>query len=262
MRRVGIVLCFAALLGGCTLLPRPATVPMRIVVDMAGCTTRPDTLLVVLPGAYSAPEEFVREGFVRALRERRLALDVWLVDAHLAYYKNRSILERLRADVLASARAQGYRQIWLLGISVGAFGAIGLAQSPGAEVAGIVALGPYLGEPRVTVAIEAAGGLRSWRAPDAGADLSDDPDFAVWRWLQAYAHAPSQRPPLLLGYGVDDRFAHNHALLAAVLPTDRVLTAPGGHDWQAWAPLWREGLGRIGWPADASCQGRTIAATR
>lgn len=259
MRRIGLAFGLALLLGACTLLPRPATAPMRIVVDAAGCAAQADTLLVVLPGAYSAPEEFVREGFVREVRERHLALDVWLVDAHLAYYRNRSILERLRADVLLPARARGYRQVWLLGISVGAFGAFGLAQSPGAGIAGIVALGPYLGEPRVTSAIEADGGLRHWRAPDAAADLSDDPDFAVWRWLQAYALEPARRPPLWLGYGVDDRFAANHALLAAVLPTERVLTSPGGHDWSAWAPLWRRTLERLPLPADPNCRGRTIA---
>jgi pimeloyl-ACP methyl ester carboxylesterase len=256
----GLAAVLALASAGCTLLPRPATVPMRTLVQPAPCPSRPDTLLVVLPGAYSSPEEFVREGFVRAVHERQLALDVWLVDAHLGYYRNRSILERLRADVLAPARARGYRKVWLLGVSVGAFGAIGLAQSPGAAVAGIVALGPYLGEPRATGAVAAAGGLRSWQAP-AVESTDDDPDFAVWRWLQGYALDPDQRPPLYLGYGLTDRFAANHALLAAVLPPEQVLTDPGGHDWPAWTPLWRRALARIAFPVDARCDAATIAAS-
>ena len=253
----------AAVLSGCALLPRPATVPMRIVLEPASCATRPDTLLVVLPGAYSVPEEFVREGFVAAVRERHLALDVWLADAHLGYYRNRTILERLLADVVAPARAQGYRHIWLLGISLGAFGALGLAQSPGVDVAGIVVLGPYLGEPRVTEAVAAEGGLRQWGAPDATADLSSDPDFAIWRWLKGYAQSPSQRPPLLLGYGLDDRLARNAALLGAALPPDHVLTLPGGHDWPAWTPLWRQALARAALPVEGSCQTRSsVSSTR
>ena len=85
LARLASTLWIAAVLSGCALLPRAATVPMRIVLEPASCATRPDTLLVVLPGAYSVPEEFVREGFVVAVRERQLALDVWLPDAHLGY---------------------------------------------------------------------------------------------------------------------------------------------------------------------------------
>jgi hypothetical protein len=259
----GVIRCTATVLAavwlaGCAFSPRPAVVPMRTLVQPAPCPTRPDTLLVMLPGAYSTPEDFVREGFVQAVRERGVALDIWLVDAHLAYYRNRSILERLRADVLGPARAQGYRQVWLLGISVGAFGAIGLAQSPGADIAGMVMLGPYLGEPRVTGAVRAAGGLRDWTAPAiAGSD--DDPDFAAWRWLQGYARTPPQRPPLFLGYGQDDRFAADQALLAAALPPEHVRTEPGGHDWPAWRPLWRRALERLPFPVDAACRAANIA---
>ena len=261
LARLASTLWIAAVLSGCALLPRAATVPMRIVLEPASCATRPDTLLVVLPGAYSVPEEFVREGFVAAVRERQLALDVWLPDAHLGYYRNRTILERLLADVVAPARAQGYRHIWLLGISLGGFGALALAQSPGVDVDGIVVLAPYLGEPRVIEAVAAEGGLRQWRAPDITADLSGDPDFAVWRWLKGYAQSPSQRPPLLLGYGLDDRLARNAALLGAALPPDHVLTLPGGHDWPAWTPLWRQALARMPLPVDRSCQTRSSVSS-
>ncbi len=257
LARLACTFLITGVLSGCALLPRPATVPMRIVLEPASCTTRPDTLLVVLPGIYSVPEEFVREGFVAAVRERHLALDVWLTDAHFGYYKNGTILERLLADVLTPARAQGYRHIWLLGISLGGFGAFALAQSPGADVAGLVVLAPYLGEPRVTEAVAADGGLRLWRAPDATAELSFDPDFAVWRWLKGYAQSPSQRPPLLLGYGLDDRFAPNAAMLGAVLPPEHVLTLPGGHDWPVWTPLWQQALARAALPVDGSCQTRS-----
>ena len=182
------------LLAGCGLLPRPSTVPLRVLSDNAVCASRPDTLLVMLPGASSLPEEFRREGFVHALRERRYAVDVALVDAHPGYYKDRTILERLQADVIAPARAKGYRKIWLVGVSLGGLGALIQARAQPADADGLMLLAPYLGEPRVTDAVRADGGLKAWRGavPDP---VSDDLDLRLWQWLQAYATEPALRPP-------------------------------------------------------------------
>ncbi len=98
-------------------------------------------------------------------------------------------------------------------------------------------MAPYLGPDSLISEIEAAGGLRAWSpSPDAT-------DFgALWGWLKGYATTPAERPPLLLAYGDRDRFARGQRLLAEVLPSDRVLTIPGGHDWRTWAPLWRRAM--------------------
>jgi hypothetical protein len=47
-----------------------------------------------------------------------------------------------------------------------------------------------------------------------------------------------------LGYGLDDRFAPAHRLMAEVLAPDRVDTAAGGHDWPVWQQLWENFLDR------------------
>ena len=61
------------------------------------------TLLIILPGRGMTLRELEKEGFVSAIRSLDLAVDVLRVDAHLGYYRDRSILERLRADVIAPA---------------------------------------------------------------------------------------------------------------------------------------------------------------
>lgn len=241
-----------ALLAGCGLLPRESTVPLRVLSEDAVCASRPQTLFVMLPGASSLPEEFLREGFVRAVRERRLAVDVVLVDAHLGYYKDRTVLERLQADVIAPARAKGYRRIWLVGVSLGGLGALIQAMAQPADADALMLLAPYLGEPRVSEAVEADGGLKSWRgaAPDVA---PDDDGLRLWRWLQAYATDPAQRPPLYLGYADSDRLAPANKLLAASLPPGRVFTTRGGHDWPEWRLLWNRMLDRVPLGADPSC---------
>ena len=228
---------------------------MDMLQETAGCAGPVDTLIVLLPGAYSRPEEFIREGIVQALRERRVAADAWIVDAHLRYYDERSIVERIQADVIVPARARGYRHIWLVGVSVGGFGAlIHSLRHPG-EADGIVTIAPYLGQRAVLDEIRAAGGLRSWKAP-AGELPLEQMDRILWRWLQGYLDERVPRPPLYLGVGRDDRFADAHALLGAALPRDRVFTSAGGHDWGPWRDVWRQMLPTLPLPVDASCSGR------
>lgn len=227
-------------LAGCAW--RAATVPLRTIadrVDRADSSRPAKTLLVLLPGSYSAPEEFLREGFVQTVREHRLAADVLLVDAHVGYYQGRSIVERLRADVIAPARARGVERIWLAGISIGAVGAMLYADAHPDDIDGIVLLGPYLGQRMTALDIRQAGGLAAWPAPAPSPD--NELDATLWRWLQRQT-GPSgsgRKIPLLLGYGLDDRYAYNDAVLADAMPASSVFTAPGGHDWSAWRPLWR-----------------------
>lgn len=229
------------LLAGCNVF-RVATVPMATQLDRTSCSAAAKTLLVFLPGRYVNTDEFVQEGFVREVRERRIAADVLLVDAHMGYYDNFSVVDRLEADVFAPARAAGYSEIWLLGISLGGLGAVLHEESLPGSINGMVLLAPYLGERAQLAPIEAAGGLRAWQAP-VGALARDPLEPRIWRWMQASAGAPPRAlPPIYLGYGSEDRFVYSHRLLAAALPPERVFTTPGGHNWPEWRRLWQQAL--------------------
>ena len=223
-------------------------VPMPTALERSTCTANVDTLLVLLPGRGMLPAEFVREGFVAAVQERRLAVDVLRVDAHLGYYDNERIAPRLREDVVGPAQARGYRAIWLVGISLGGLGALVYAGERPADLAGVVTLAPYLGERAAIDEISAAGGLRDWPSPAMAAEA--DLGRRLWRSLKPYAMAadPPGRPPLYLGYSLDDRLAPGHRLLAAALPGERVYTTPGGHDWPQWRRLWRRMLVQLPLP--------------
>ncbi|WP_409050528.1 alpha/beta hydrolase [Variovorax sp. 3319] len=240
-------LCAALLLVGCGGL-RTAGTPLASTLEKSTCTPNADTLLVLLPGAYSHPDEFTREGFVKALNDNRLAVDVMLVDAHLGYYNNKTILDRLSKDVMAPARSNGYKSIWIAGISVGGFGGLLYAQTHPGELAGLVAIAPYLGERTLSLDIANAGGVARWTGPlgdPPGSDPRTPDETQLWQWLRGYVGTSATfgtRPPLYLGYGIDDRFAFSHRLLAAALPASRVFTTEGGHDWPEWMRLWRSML--------------------
>ncbi|MEB0057107.1 alpha/beta hydrolase [Variovorax sp. LG9.2] len=235
------------LASGCTGL-RPAKAPIDTFVDKSTCTARADTLLIMLPGAYSHPDEFVRENFVSAVRERQLAVDIVRVDAHLGYYNKGAVIERLQQDVIAPARARGYKAIWIVGISIGGLGGLIYANAHPVDVTGLVVLAPYLGDRVQSLDVANAGGLVRWQGPltdpvgdDRAGGERAQRETALWQWLKAYARRPLpvDHPPLYLGYGLDDRFAFSHRLLAAALPPERVFTTAGGHDWPEWTRLWR-----------------------
>lgn len=185
---------------------------MRTLFDAA---TEPTArLLVMLPAAKALPEQFVEHGFIEALRERQLPLDVLLVDAHSGYYLENDIVERLD-EVVRPMAAKGYREVWLAGISLGGMGCIAYACHGGTPLAGMLLLAPFLGV--------------------RGADRQPEM-LAAFSRSQAGAR---RLPSVFLGYGAQDRYADSSARMARLLPPERTVTLDGGHDWPTWRALWR-----------------------
>ncbi len=225
---------------------------MKTHLKLADASARSDTLLVFLPGAFLKPEEFEREGFIGALHQRNFAADALLVDADVSYFYDQTFVERLHEDVIAPQRAAGYKKLWLVGISIGGFGALIHELGRPGMVDGLVTLAPYLGRRPVAAEIQKAGGLRHWTVPDGPAP-DQEVDRKLWPWLQQYTSPERAEglPPLYLGYGLADRFAANHQLLADALPAGHVFTVEGGHDWPQWSQLWRQMLDVLPLPTRA-----------
>jgi pimeloyl-ACP methyl ester carboxylesterase len=165
-----------ATLGGCAALAGPSRIPMDVIRDDQGCSgSLSPTLLVFLPGAHMQPVELVQQGFVAALRQRQRAVDIALPDANLGYVYDGSVLEHLRDDVIAPALApaEGRRQIWLAGISLGGYLALAYAQRHPEQIAGVLTLAPYLGRKPLLKAIADAGGPALWRRTAQPRDAND-----------------------------------------------------------------------------------------
>lgn len=196
------------------------------------------TLVVFLPGRGGDPEDFQREGFEKIVAEAGPNTDTIAVDAHLGYYRNRTVVTRLQEDVIRPARAAGYDRIVLVGISMGGLGAVLYAKQQPQDIAAVVLIAPFLGDKPVLEEIERAGGLRSWipTEPLPEADYQRE----LWQWLKGYTNPQATRPPLYLGFGTEDRFTQSHRLLAAALPSAQVFPAPGQHTWEPWRVVFRQ----------------------
>jgi Serine aminopeptidase, S33 len=205
---------------------------MRAILEPAATGNVAPTRILLLPAAYTAPEDFQREGFVAAARERALALDLVFVELKLQHLTDRTILRRLRHEVVLPARALGCQSVWLGGISLGGFVALAYAERYPGEIDGLCLFAPYLGNHIIIGEIERAQGVHQW-TPGELAD--DDDERRIWRFIKEQRDRPA---PLHLGFGREDRFAASHRMMAAALTPDSIDVVPGGHEWPAWRRLW------------------------
>jgi pimeloyl-ACP methyl ester carboxylesterase len=212
---------------------------MEVIRDPApGAAKR--ILLIMLPGATDKAQDFVDQGFIRALRERNLVVDVISVDAHMDYYLERTFVERLHQDTVAPVVAEGYDQIWLLGISLGGMGCLLYLREHAKEIAGVILLAPYLGSRGTIADVTAQGGFQHWQHDYK----TDDEERVFLAWLQSDLFLTPTMPKIYLAYGAEDRFAPASKLLSELLPPQQVMTLPGGHDWRTWLALWLHFLDR------------------
>ena len=196
-------------------------------------------LVVFLPGVRDAAEDFDEKGFIDTLRAHQLSVDVVSAEATLPYYTQGVLVERLEADVFAPAQARKYRQKWLIGVSMGAWGTLLYSHAHPDHVTGVLAMAPYLGKRYISNEIRDAGGLASWHAPQKPEklDVKDDAAYQreLWRWLQALSSGKEKGPELYVGWGTADPWlAEPVSLLAAALPGQRTFPVEGAHQWTAW----------------------------
>lgn len=206
-----LTVALAAAAAGCY-RPGPATVPMR-TLEISKGSPESHCLVVFLPGRGDTPEHFLRNRFPEELQRAGSRCAMVGADAHLGYYFQRTVIDRLREDVIEPARKRGFEEIWLVGISLGGLGSLLYTKERPGEIAGIVAIAPYLGE--------------------------EGTEFQAFRdWLQGYGRPGPDHPPLYLVYGKGDRFAKVNGELATRLPDDHVFRVRGGHTWAAWRRGW------------------------
>ncbi len=234
LRRVGAAFACVAL-AGCMLTS--ATPPMRVLDHSARGPSRAEGLVVFLHGLGDDAGSFARRGVVDVVH--RQGWDAVAVGSHFGFYRGFTLVERLQQDVVGPARAMGYRRLWLVGVSMGGFGALSYAEAHPADIDGLVLVAPYLGEAEVLA--EARAGNTAWRPGDlASMEIGRErKSREILAWLMEQTRS-EHGMPIFLGYGTRDRNADSHRWLARLLPPNRVYARAGAHKWTVWAPLLAE----------------------
>jgi len=240
----GVALCWILLPGVLAVLvscqkPREATIPILFQYVLGPDLAANKALIVFLPGNGDPVDRFGDPVILDLIERTGVAADVLAVDAHLGYYQNQTLVQRLKDDVIDPARAAGYKDIWIIGNSLGGLGALYYMKFHPQDIRGALLLGPFLGFEEIIQEIDRAGGVRNW---NPGMIQPDDWEREFWRWVRDEVATDFSRNQVYLGFGNRDRLIWGQKLLAAVLPPGQVVQIEGGHDWKTWHRLLEEFL--------------------
>lgn len=242
--RIGGLFLLAAGLAACLPGGGNARAPIpQALVPAPGPATR---LVVVLPGRGDDIAALRASGIAPAIQAAWTDADVLLTGLGFAYYMQGRAPQRLHEEVIAPARQRGYRQVWLLGASMGGMGTLMYDRAYPGDADGLVLLAPYLGKRPLIDELREAG-LERWQAGPVPAQVdADNYQRELWRHLQSWQHDPARTRTAWLGYGAQDRLAGAMPPLAGLLPQDHVVVVDGGHAWKVWSPLTRRLLAAAG----------------
>lgn len=225
-----LVICITFFLVSCGY---SASVPMEKIVYQTG--KEPKKILVVLIRGFGGQiDYFDKHGWISASKDQPRHVDYVAPNAHLGYYANESFIERLRQDIIKPARQEGYKEIWLVGISLGGMGSILYSYAYPEEIKRIYFFAPYLGDGEVQNEIRAAGGIDKWTVAD---DNTGKWQYQIWQRLKTIVEDPQKKVKLYIGYGDQDKL-DGHDLLAGYLAEDHVIKIPGGHKDVIFSRLW------------------------
>jgi pimeloyl-ACP methyl ester carboxylesterase len=227
------------LLTGCQ-MPRAveAEIPVRQVSTGSG---EAEIALIFLPGRGDRMEAFVEAGLLADLEAAGVAADVWLVDAHMGYYLSRTLDVKMAETVFP--QLDNYREVWVVGISLGAMGAVLLeAEAPG-RWDRMILLGPFVGNK--SRFFSRTGIAERSRLP---IDEAVGPEHLrrFWNWVIEQSNgAVDPQPQVWAAWGQSDRFEPYQEYLRGYLELGNVLVVPGGHDWETWRLAWQQLLPRL-----------------
>lgn len=203
-------------------------------------------LLVLIPPAWASAEDYSRQGFILAVKNRGIAARIQTLDIGPAEVMAGQASACVHQLAIQPALAAGADEIWLVGISLGASIALGYAAQQHKDLAaplslGLCLLAPYPGPGDVLADLRAAGDMRSWLAlnPDAR-QFSDERLW--WHWLIRAMLTNTWPVKMYFAAGRHDRFSAGQALLASLLPPSQVRWSEGDHAWPTWRKLWADWL--------------------
>jgi len=235
---ITLLVC-CGIVAGCAATPK---IPLERLNYPAHATGREKNLLVLLRGLGGSNTVFEEEGIIDEIRSRRLPFDIVAPDTHVGYYTNQTLGERLQSDIVDPARRKGYKHIWIAGFSMGGLGSLIYLRSHHKEIDGVLLISPYLGVNSLIQEIKTAGGITAWHKVTTETEISDWSRL-VWSWIREYSETPQNYPPVYLSYGSKDWVTNDGpALLATVLPKDRVFNVPGNHNISTFRTLFSRQL--------------------
>ncbi len=236
--KIGLIISLSVYLCSACSYLKPSKPHMEVVNFHTSPTN--ENIVILLPGLGMAIEDYQKQAVVEKIRACNQNIDIIGADAYVAYYRDKTLDAKLYHDVIKPAQAAGKKKIWLLGTSLGGFGAIIYRTIRPQDLAGIIIMAPYIGEQDD---FDTYSALRASNDKNQSIDI-DIPEFVdFWDNLAQTAHDPTA-VEIILAYGEQDKFATMQTWLAQLLPKEQVVTAAGAHKWKVWNSIWEDTLSK------------------
>ena len=232
-----VVTGLSLLITACQYLQEPVT-PLKM--EKYDFDAKKENLLILIPGIADTEKTFSEKGFIQRIKNNKSTVDVIAAHIHLGYLMNDSFVTRIEQDIILPARKEGYKNIWIAGISLGGFVALNYVQARPTDIKGVLLLAPFLGEDSEIKIIRQAGGIHRWQ-PNNIETLSRT--LKLWFWYQQRAKE-NKLQNIYLGYGNSDHLRSGIEQFARLIPQENIKVVSGGHNWECWSQLWQEFLDR------------------
>ena len=211
--------------------------PLYLLWDKA--EKKSDKLIIFIPGVYDSVDKFKRESFFNDAREAGIRADMVAININAGHLAKRVMIPRIQKDVFRLTRNQGYKNIWMVGVSIGGLSSLVYLQHHEKALCGVVVLAPFLADDRLIKEARKFGGIKKWvPAAEKIKDSIDDQINSLWRWLTT----KNDFSNIYLAYGKQDRFIVGSHLLETFLEPSHVVSMDGEHDWITGRKLWNEQL--------------------
>lgn len=214
--------------------------PVDLLWDKTGKKT--DRLIIFFPGLYDTAEKFKDEAFFSLARKAGVTADMVSANVNIFHLAKEMMIERIEKDVFVQAKNSGYKNIWLVGVSLGGLNSLLFNIKHEKDICGVVTLAPYVANTPLIEDLRDAKEVKNWK-PD-----SDESKLALekrlqflWLWLKEKS-SKNKLNNLYLGYGKQDRYIDAIKLFENILDKNHVVSVEGGHTWVTGQMVWKKQL--------------------
>lgn len=214
--------------------------PVDLVWDKTGKKT--DDLIIFFPGLYDSAEKFKDEAFFSIARKEGITADMVSANVNVYHLVKEMMIERIEKDVFAHAKVTGYKNLWLVGVSLGGLNALLLNIKHEKDICGVVTLAPYVANTLLIKDLRDAKEIKNWK-PDSDENklvLEKRLQF-LWVWLKEKS-SNNKLNNIYLGYGKEDKYINAIELFENILDKNHVVTVKGGHTWETSQKIWQKQL--------------------
>ena len=210
--------------------------PIELLWDKADKKT--DRLIIFLPGIFDSVNKFKNEYFFSEARDAGITADMVAANTNVGHLAEGVLIKRLEKDVFEYIKNDGYKNIWIVGVSIGGLSTLTYYKDHEKALCGVVVLAPYLADDYLTEEIKKVGGVKNWLPIGRMKDSVDERIEEMWLWTKSKKDFSN----IFLGYGEQDQFISGSEFLAGFLEEENIITVEGGHDWETGRRIWKSQL--------------------